>query len=54
MNTRNTTPQDGADRLEVKAANIRKLKDQRAKALSLVKILQDSIFFSNAARHSHT
>ena len=50
MNHRNNTPQDGADRLEVKAANIRKLKDQRDKALSLVKILQDSIFFSNATR----
>ena len=48
MNTKMNTPVSGRDNLAVKASNIRKLEDQRDKALSLVKILQESIFIARA------
>ena len=50
MNTKKNTPVSGRDNLAVKAANIRKLEDQRDKALALVKILQESVFITGATR----
>ena len=50
MNTKMNTPGSGRDNLSVKAANIHKLEDQRDKALSFVKILQESVFIANATR----
>ena len=50
MNSKMNTPSPRRGNLVVKAASIRKLETQRDKALSLVKILQESVFITSATR----